>query len=140
MRVWDLPVQYLCNKHLVAQHHEIHCIYSIIAKDLKGFSHHPEVERWREHEVVLGAVHDATVEAMLARGMKHQSPYPIRMEGWNSYVGQSVKAERTDTGWQFQLLMPKPWQSISDQIAALVGKGCKCNIDAMIQKEVANGN
>jgi hypothetical protein len=45
MRVWDIPVKDLCNKHLVAQHYEIHCIYSILTKDLKGYRNHPEIKR-----------------------------------------------------------------------------------------------
>lgn len=74
MRVWDISPSQLCNKHLVAQHHEIHCVYNIITKGLKGFAHHPEVMRWRGHIQGLIVKHNITVLDMLKRGMEHNSP------------------------------------------------------------------
>lgn len=75
MRVWDLPVAGLCNKHLLAQHNEIHAIFSIITKEKKGYAHHPEVGRWRGRFGVdaLGQKHEATITEMLKRGYQHHS-------------------------------------------------------------------
>jgi hypothetical protein len=107
MRVWDIPVNKLCDKHLIAQHHEIHCIYSIIMNDKKGFFNHPEVNRWKGRIGSLEVVHEDTVKEMLVRGFNHKSPLDIQY-GWGFY--------------------PESWQSVEDQIALLKFKGCACKV------------
>lgn len=77
MRVWDIPVNELCTKHLVAQHFEIHCIYNVITQKRKGWSKHPEVNRWRGKIDSLTRVHLDTVVEMKKRGLKHNSPLPV---------------------------------------------------------------
>ena len=111
MRVWDLPPSNLCNRHLNAQHNEIHSIYSIITNDLSGFSHHPEVERWRGHLGALYRVHERTVVEMVRRGYNHNSELPVMV--------QHLTPE------------PEPWQSIEEQVMVLYDKGstvtgCDC--------------
>ena len=108
MRVWDISVSKLCNKHLIAQHHEIHCIYSIIWNKLNGFSRHPEVVRWRGHVGALIEVHDKTVFEMGERGLKHHSPFPFH------------------TMPEFMYGSPESWQPIERQIELLKSKECGC--------------
>jgi len=107
MRVWDIPVDKLCNKHLIAQHHEIHCVYNIITQNKKGFAHHPEVMRWRNHITQLRSRHELTVSEMLRRGFKHNSPMGL--------------------GGVYDIVR-EPWQPIEQQIELLRAKGCDCKV------------
>lgn len=113
MRVWDIPVEYLCNEHLIAQHHEIHCIYNIITKGLKGFAHHPETMRWRGHLPALVHKHWETFFEMLERGINHNkildSVDTCPIVGIAPY--------------------PVPWQPIDKQLEILRSKGCGCNLE-----------
>jgi hypothetical protein len=111
MRVWDIPVNKLCDKHLIAQHHEIHCIYSIIVNGKNGFAHHPEVMRWRDNLASLRNKHDITVIEMLNRHKVHKSP----LVWFENYLPLNTP-------------MPKPWQPVEVQIALLKSKGCSCNV------------
>lgn len=119
MRVWDIPVSQLCNKHLVAQHHEIHCIYSIITNGKKGFAHHPEVERWRDNLPQLWIIHELTVYNMRERNYQHKSPMPVRLESLEGFI-------HTKTIVSF--IMPDPWQPVEEQIRILKAKGCDCHV------------
>jgi len=105
MRIWDIPVNQLCNKHLVAEHHEAHCIYSVITNGLKGFSHHPETERWRNKLGSLHLRHDQQALEIYRRGMRHHSglPYIFHFSGW-----------------------PKPWQSVEEQVRLLRERCQQC--------------
>lgn len=106
MRVWDIKPNMLCDKHLIAQHHEIHCIHSIITGNKTGFANHPEVKRWRGHIIALCKAHEYTAAEMLRRGFNHSSEvesYPIHL----------VKH-------------PESWQSVTDQLNIIKSKGCKC--------------
>lgn len=107
MRVWDIPVEQLCNKHLIAQHHEIHCIYNIITKNLKGYAHHPEVMRWRDNTKALIRKHETVRFHMENRGIKHSSPIPF----------EDICAD-----------YPDPWQPVEKQKELLKAKGCSCKV------------
>lgn len=110
MRVWDIDVRLLCNKHLVAQHNEIHAIYSIITHNKHGFASHPEVMRWRNCTGQLISRHNDTADEMLNRGMNHRSPIVFTVyDIMNMHV----------------LTL---WQTIDQQIAILRQKGCRCRI------------
>lgn len=74
MRVWDVDVKRLCSRHLLAQHVEIHTIWSVITRGLRGYANHPEVVRWRPCTEALYVRHEATVKEMLRRGFNHKSP------------------------------------------------------------------
>jgi len=108
MRVWDLPVENLCDKHLLGQHNEIHAIYSIITNEKKAYANHPEVKRWRDSLNYLGLVHLDTSREMIRRGMKERSP-----------ITTDLKAE---------MEAPDLWQPIKKQIELLESKGCKCKV------------
>lgn len=112
MRVWDFPPEKLCDKHLIAQHHEIHCIWSIIQNSLKGFSKHPEVVRWHGRAGSIIGVHNETVEVMLRRGFNHHSPI--------------IAEENILGGFLPVWFWPESWQPIEKQLQILKEKGCGC--------------
>jgi len=50
MRVWnEINPSRLCKKHLLAEHRETLCIYSVITNNKKGYSKHPETIRYRNN-------------------------------------------------------------------------------------------
>ena len=103
MRVWDYHPRYLCNKHLLAQHNEIHAIISIINHHHNGFSHHPEVKRWVGRIGALYRVHERTAAELQVRGYNHHSPVNIK-------------------AYHHLTPMPEPWQSKADQLKVLMEK------------------
>lgn len=111
MRVWDVPVEYLCNKHLLGQHLEVHTMHSVIVNGKRGYANHPETVRWRNNTDELRLVHQQTVDEMLKRGMNHKSP----LEGDVALVRKS-----------YGVVDP-----VITQIEELSRKGCTCNIDAI---------
>ena len=111
MRVWDLPAACLCRSHLLAEHRELHAIWTIILEGKKGYSRHPEVLRWRGKLLALAARHDEQVREMEARGYCHRSPLDL------SAVPASERGRVQDT-----LLEP-----VSGQARRLRGKGCECD-------------
>lgn len=111
MRVWDLAPSYLCDKHLRAEHFEMHCIYTIVKKiettptDKIGYRNHPEVKRWVGKLPALKRRHDIVAEEMVRRGWNHKSPlefYPGKLDQFD-YV-----------------------QSVEEQKKILRKKGCSC--------------
>ena len=74
MRVWDVKPYLLCRQHLLGEHREIHVIWTVITKDRKGYSHHPETKRWVDNLAGLSERHDAIVDEMKSRGYNHNSP------------------------------------------------------------------
>lgn len=107
IRVWDLPLEKLCNKHLVASHFELHTIWSVIANKKKGYSQHPEVVRWFGKLKALKLRHEAIVREMTARDYNHNSPLP----------------DTNDSDLQTQ-----KWQSVAKQKQILKEKGCGCRV------------
>lgn len=112
MRVWDVPVAHLCDKHLLAQHLEIHTMYSVITNNKRGYANHPETKRWRDNIPSLRWMHEITREQMRKRGFNHKSP----IEG-NNKAPNVVLLGVVD--------------SVKVQIDELSAKGCHCDIDSM---------
>ena len=77
MRIWDLPPEKICKKHLLGEHSELHAIWSIITKGKKGYSFHPEVIRWKGKLKALYLKHQEIAHEMKKRGYKHNSPLNI---------------------------------------------------------------
>jgi hypothetical protein len=78
MRIWDISPKCLCRKHLIAEHGELHSLWSIILNKKKGFSKHPETNRWRGKLKALYNRHEKLVKEMKRRGYKHNSPLDKR--------------------------------------------------------------
>ncbi len=78
MRIWDVPPEKLCQKHLVAEHGELHSLWSILVNKKKGFSQHPETLRWKGRRRALYHRHQVLVKELLKRGYLHRSPLDIK--------------------------------------------------------------
>ncbi len=73
MRIWDIPPERLCDRHLLGEHAELHAIWSILIKRKKGYSRHPETLRWRGRLKALYARHERLAKEMQTRGFSHKS-------------------------------------------------------------------
>jgi len=109
MRIWDIPPNRLCSKHLLGEHSELHAIWNILTQGKKGYSKHPETKRWKGKLRALFGVHEEIVQVMLARGYKHGSPLD--------------KALARGTRVQDEFVDP-----VERQIEILKQKGCYCNV------------
>lgn len=74
MRVWDLPPEGLCRKHLLGEHREIHAIWSVLTNGRSGYSRHPETLRWKGRLGALYERHRLVAAEMARRGYNHASP------------------------------------------------------------------
>lgn len=74
MRIWDLPPEILCRKHLLGEHRELHAIWTVITKDKKGYAKHPETLRWYGKLKALYNRHEELVKEMGKRNYNHLSP------------------------------------------------------------------
>ena len=79
MRIWDVPPKILCRQHLLGEHRELHAIWTVLTKNKKGYSQHPETLRWRGKLKALFARHEKLVKEMTNRGYHHQSPLDKRL-------------------------------------------------------------
>lgn len=75
MRIWDLPVNILCDLHLLGEHRELHTIWSVLLHGKNGgYSKHPETLRWKGKLAALFARHACQVKEMQNRKFNHLSP------------------------------------------------------------------
>jgi hypothetical protein len=68
LRIWDLSPKKLCRQHLLGEHRELHAIWSILTKNKKGYSKHPEVLRWKGKLKALYLRYERLVTEMGERG------------------------------------------------------------------------
>ena len=69
MRVWnEINPNRLCRKHLLAEHRETLCIWSVITNNKKGYSKHPETVRFRNNLNALVYRHSKLVDEATSRG------------------------------------------------------------------------
>jgi hypothetical protein len=108
MRIWDIPPNRLCSKHLLGEHTELHAIWNILTQGKKGYSSHPETKRWKLR--ALFHVHEEIVREMLARGYNHKSPLD----------------KTPATGSRIQTVLIDPMER---QIEILREKGCDCDLN-----------
>jgi hypothetical protein len=74
MRIWDLEPKRLCRNHLLGEHRELHAIWSVLTKNRKGYSKHPETLRWKGRLKALYLRHEELVGELGRRGYNHHSP------------------------------------------------------------------
>lgn len=111
MRVWDIPCSKLCNKHLLGEHRELHCIWTYINTDKGGsYRQHPEVLRWYGKQYALLTRHEEQVTEMQARGFNHCSP----LTEYEDMGNCSDQREFVHT--------------ITEQREIIKNKGCECTI------------
>jgi hypothetical protein len=77
MRVWDIHPKYLCRKHLLAEHRELHGLWNILTKHRKrgmvGYSRHPETLRWVGKRKALFYRHEQLIKEFSRRKYSHYS-------------------------------------------------------------------
>lgn len=73
MRIWDIDPKFLCRKHLLAEHRELHAIWNILTKNKRGYAKHPETLRWKGRLKALYLRHEKLKQEFLKRGYKHFS-------------------------------------------------------------------
>lgn len=74
MRIWDVTPGALCRSHLLGEHRELHGLWNILTRELKGYRAHPETRRWEGKLAALYRRHEALVAEMGRRGYRHASP------------------------------------------------------------------
>jgi hypothetical protein len=81
MRVWDIHPKYLCRKHLLGEHRELHGLWNILTKHKGkcGYSRHPETLRWVGKRKALYIRHEALVKEFSRRGFLHHTPLDKRL-------------------------------------------------------------
>ncbi|MFA4973493.1 MAG: pyrimidine dimer DNA glycosylase/endonuclease V [bacterium] len=97
MRVWDISPKKLCASHLLGEHVEIHAIWSVITKNKKGYSRHPETNRWRGKLKALYLRHETVAEEMQRRGYNHKSKLNQKLatgEGEQRYFLNSPQEQK----------------------------------------------
>lgn len=107
MRIWDISPKDLCRKHLIAEHGELHSMWSIITNGKKGFSKHPETMRWRGKLKALYSRHEKLAAEMKRRGYNH-----------NSYIDKKAASGKNIQ----DIYIDKP----SKQKQILKNKPCEC--------------
>lgn len=110
MRIWDIPVEKLCRKHLLGEHNELHAIFSIIVNNHRGFANHPEVKRWRNNLRGLSDRHRQQVVEMERRGYRHISD-----------LGDHLLSSSKKTYWQ----TPEQQTRILKEKSKRMKCGCK---------------
>ncbi len=104
-----MPVEKLCQKHLLGEHRELHAIWSILINEKKGYSKHPETLRWKGKLKALYLRHESQVKEMQKRGYKHKTPLD--------------KTLATGAPTQREFI-----NSVQEQNRILKEKGCNCKI------------
>lgn len=102
-----MPVEWLCDRHLVAEHGELHALWSVLTNHKNGYSRHPETLRWEGKLKALYLRHGELTHEMKLRGFKHNSTLPF--EG---ATGSEVQDEYLQTP--------------DEQVEILKGKACGC--------------
>lgn len=114
MRVWDfrlglMNINNMCNKHLLGMHKEVHAIWNILLFGKKGYSHHPEVLRWKNHLCALDEVHASIALEMIDRRMNHKS---------------SLDSSSLNDSYAY----PTSITTLSEQACRIKAKKCECVI------------
>lgn len=107
MRIWDLPPSYLCRKHLLGEHRELHALFTILTQNKKGYRAHPETKRWVGKEKALYLRHRDLVSEMEKRGYVHKSELDPKLATGSSRQNTFVN-------------------TLSEQKEILKNKGCDC--------------
>jgi hypothetical protein len=84
MRMWMVNPEFMCRKHLLGEHVELHMLVGHINKgrSIDGFIKNNLIEPQFIHQR-----HDSLVKEMFRRGYKHQSPLvPIDIDVPNATV------------------------------------------------------
>ena len=109
MRIWDISPKKLCRNHLLGEHRELHAIWSVLTKNKKGYSKHPETLRWKNKLAALYVRHQELVKEMQGRGYNHKSNLNRKFAAGSKKQNIFVDSHKK-------------------QIEILKSKKCSCNI------------
>lgn len=109
MRIWDIPANKLCTKHLLGEHRELHGLWNILTQNKSGYSKHPETLRWKGKLAALYVRHEELVSEMKKRKYQHKSDL-------NRALATGLSSQE------------KFVNSYEQQLQILKGKRCKCKI------------
>ena len=111
MRIWDIEPKYLCRKHLLAEHRELHGLWNILTihGGKGGYAHHPETVRWIGKTVALFHRHEVLITEFARRGYRHRTPLDETLASGKNYQDIYIN-------------------SISEQKILLQNKPCECFI------------
>ena len=112
MRVWnEIDPSRLCRNHLLAEHREILCIWSVLTKGKKGYRNHPEVKRWGDSLGALWLRHNHILKESKKRKYNFKD-----LPHWSSelYLRKHMKN---------RFVTPKSWDN---QEKSLSSKNCDC--------------
>ena len=107
MRIWDVDVRSLCNRHLLGEHRQLHAIWTVHTEGKRGYARHPETLRWCGRLAALYARHEAQVAEMARRGFRHANPLDR-----THATGETTQTEFVD--------------SLDVQVDRLAQLGCGC--------------
>ena len=110
MRIWDIHPKYLCRKHLLAEHRELHGLWNILTKHKMkgGYSRHPETLRWIGKQKALYIRHEELVEEFARRGYRHNTPLEKRFARGSGVQDTYINTVRE----QKNILKMKPCECI----------------------------
>lgn len=74
MRMWMLPTSYMCDRHLLGEHVELHMFVGALNKG-KNIHGYLDGKLLEIHNIIPR--HDELVSEMSKRGMIHKSPLPV---------------------------------------------------------------
>jgi hypothetical protein len=109
MRIWDIEPSRLCRNHLLGEHRELHAIWSILTKNKKGYSRHPETLRWKGKLKALYLRHALLVRELEKRAYRHESDLAKCLALGRARQNQFVN-------------------SYKEQLSILKRKKCECRI------------
>ena len=109
MRIWDIEPSRLCRNHLLGEHRELHAIWSILTKNKKGYSRHPETLRWKGKLKALYLRHALLVRELEKRAYRHKSDLAKCLALGRARQNQFVN-------------------SYKEQLSILKRKKCECRI------------
>jgi hypothetical protein len=148
MRIFDLPIGWLCPGHLKAEHGELHLLWKNLRRYEKswsmarafcsgepqvakvGWSRHPEFQRWnRLGPLYLYMRHEAQARRMEELGITHKTPLPMEEH--------ALPDGFTTVG--LGLTVHIRWESIESQIENLKAKSGfqmhgKCNCLKLVDR------
>ncbi len=114
MRIWDIHPKYLCRKHLLAEHRELHGLWNILIKHKGrgGYSRHPETLRWIGKTRALYNRHEDLVRDFAKRGYRHHTPLDKHL----SYGPNSQSILINTIAEQKEILRKKPCDCFFDDL------------------------
>lgn len=113
MRIWDVSPTILCRQHLLAEHRELHAVWTVVTEGKSGYAKHPETKRWVGKLKALYKRHEFLVQEMERRGYKHRSFLDQRLA-----TGKGEQDERLIT--------------VAEQIERLIQKDCPCPLKTKV--------